>query len=123
MYDAMIKSINASELPEEDVLIKNLRSKLPKVYNGKNAAEFADAFREVLKIGIAMDYKTMMLYLPSRPQLSQNLVAHFQNINKAIATRSGNKDWFHDLFALFIALPGILSLSWDEIEKHVVSLN
>lgn len=123
MYEKMIRSFDASILPDVETLLQNLRQKLPKVYTEKGLQPYCDSFDTVLKIGVKMDYTPMMLYLPARPQSANNLVAQFQQINRAIATRNQNKEWFHDLFALFVALPAHLSLSWGEIEATVLKMN
>ncbi|MFC3885056.1 hypothetical protein ACFOU2_16915 [Bacillus songklensis] len=119
----MVKSIDVSILPDVDIVVHHLRQKLPTVYIEKELIPYCDALNLVLKIGVKLDYTPMMLYLPARPKLTDSLVVQFQNINKVIATRNQNKEWFHDLFALFVALPSYLSLSWNEIEKTVIAMN
>lgn len=123
MYEKMVKSFDASTLPDVGTLLQHLRQKLPRVYTEKELQSYCDALDLVLKIGAKLDYTPMMLYLPARPQLTDSLIVQFQQINKVIATRNQNKEWFHDLFALFIALPAHLSLSWDKIEETVIAMN
>jgi dimeric dUTPase (all-alpha-NTP-PPase superfamily) len=123
MYENMVKSIDASILPGADILVQHLRQKLPKVYTEKGLIPYCDALDLVFKIGVKLEYTPMMLYLPARPRLADSLVVQFQNINKIIATRNQNKEWFHDLFALIVALPTNLSLSWKEIEGTVIARN
>ncbi|WP_409304169.1 hypothetical protein [Peribacillus sp. SCS-155] len=123
MYEKMVKSIDPSALPDIDTLIGQLRQKLPQVYTAGNLHAYCEALNIVLKIGIKQDYTPMMLYLPARPDLKQNLVTQFQLINKTIATRNQNKEWYHDLFALFVAMPHHLELQWSDIEAEVVAMN
>jgi dimeric dUTPase (all-alpha-NTP-PPase superfamily) len=123
MYEKMVRAIDALNLPDNETLVQQLRQKLPKVYTEKDLHAYCDALNLILKIGIDLDYTPMMLYLPARPNLKESLVSQFQHINKAIATRKQNKDWFHDLFALFVAMPNHLNLSWDDIEPLIIDMN
>ncbi|RFU61035.1 hypothetical protein [Peribacillus glennii] len=123
MYEKMIKSLDASILPDAETLISQLRQKLPGVYTEKEVESYSHALDLVLKIGIKLDYTPMMLYLPARPQLAETLVSQFQQLNKVLATRNQNKEWFHDFFGLFVAMPAHMGLSWSEIEEKVLERN
>jgi dimeric dUTPase (all-alpha-NTP-PPase superfamily) len=123
MYENMVKSIDPFVLPNVESLLGQFRTKLPKVYIEKKLTSYCDVLNLVLKIGIKLDYTIMILYLPSRPRLADSLVSQFQNINKVLATRDQNKEWFNDLFALIVALPAYLSLTWDQVEKRIIEIN
>ncbi|PLT33600.1 hypothetical protein [Bacillus sp. V5-8f] len=123
MYEKMIKSLDTAKLHDAETLIKEFRQRLPGVYTDKTVGTYSHALSLVLKIGVKLDYTPMMLYLPARPKLTDSLVSQFQQINKVLATRSQNKEWFHDFFALFVAMPAHLTLSWGEIEEKVMEIH
>jgi dimeric dUTPase (all-alpha-NTP-PPase superfamily) len=120
-FQKMIHSIDAGSLAEPDILLRQLRSKLPRIYTDKNLTAYCEAFRDVLSIGLKLEYAPMMLYLPARPKALESLVVQFQQINIAIATRENRQDWFHELFALFLGMAGILALSWQDIEDCIAA--
>jgi dimeric dUTPase (all-alpha-NTP-PPase superfamily) len=120
-FHNMVRSIDSTTLPSSEILLRDLRSKLPRVYTEKDMDAFADAFIYVLYLGIKLNYAPMMLYLPARPKVSESLVVQFQQLNISIATREKREDWFHELFSLFTGMASLLSLSWNDIEKRIIA--
>lgn len=119
----MVRSIDSAALSEPEILVRQLRGKLPAVFTERSVEAFCDAFLLVLQIGIKLGFTPMILYLPSRPKVSESLVVQFQLINTTIARRESEKDWFHELFSLFQGMASLLSLSWDEIENRIAALS
>ena len=109
-FKTMVKSIDASALPDVESLIRHLRTKLPLMYAAQSSDAFRDAFDYVLQIGVKLDYSPMMLYMPARPMVHENLVLQFKQLNITLARREGHKDWFFDLFALFLGAAQLLAI-------------
>jgi dimeric dUTPase (all-alpha-NTP-PPase superfamily) len=112
----MIGAIEKTEINSE-FYVSKINRNLINLYNNKEIGNYTEILNDMLLLAVYLKYELILKYFGTVPIVSKDETIQFQRIFKCIATRNRNKDWFLNLFPLFLGLASIFRFDMSEIEK------
>lgn len=113
----MIEIIETTEIDPE-LLVSKLNRKLVSLYNKKDIGEYTDILNDMLILAVHLKFDLVLKYLGTVSLVALDEINQFQEIFKCLGTRSSNKDWFLNLFSLFLGMALVLGFDMSEIERN-----
>lgn len=114
----MINTVGIREI-NEDSYVPQLQDKLIKLYNEKDIEWYTEILKDMLSLAIYLKFDVALKYFQTRPIVTSDERKQFQEIFKCLATRKNNKDWFLNLFALFLGLAVVFQFDESVIERNL----
>jgi dimeric dUTPase (all-alpha-NTP-PPase superfamily) len=113
----MIDTIETKGIDAES-FVPELHDKLVKLYNEKDIEWYTEILKDMLSLAVHLKFDLVLKYFGVRPIVTSDERKQFQEIFKYVATRNNNKDWFLDLFALYLGLIVVFQFDARIIERN-----
>lgn len=113
------KMIEMTEITEIDteLLFSKVNNNLINLYKEKNIGGYTETLNDMLELAVHLKFDLVLKYFGAVPIVAVDERNQFQEIFKCIGTRSSNKDWFLNLFSLFLGIALVLGFDMSEIER------
>ncbi|MED3691992.1 hypothetical protein P4534_24925 [Peribacillus butanolivorans] len=114
------KMIDITDKTEVDpeLLVSKVNRNLINLYNKKDIGDYTEILRDMLMLAVQLKFDLVLKYFGAVPIVAADERNQFQEIFKCLGTRSSNKDWYLNLFSLFLGMAFILRFDMSEIEKN-----
>ncbi|AOH53296.1 hypothetical protein ABE28_002950 [Peribacillus muralis] len=114
------KMIEMTEITDLDIelLISRVNSDFIKLYKEKNIESYIETLNDMLQAAVQMEFDFVLKYFGAAPIVAADERIQFQEIFKCIGTRKSNKDWFLQLFSLFLGIASVFRLDSRGIESE-----
>ncbi|MGG0237703.1 hypothetical protein [Bacillus rhizoplanae] len=112
----MIDTIETKGIDAES-FVPELHDKLVKLYNEKDIEWYIEILKDMLSLAVHLKFDLVLKYFGVRPIVTSDERKQFQEIFKCLATRN-NKDWFLNLFALYLGLIVVFQFDAKIIERN-----
>jgi dimeric dUTPase (all-alpha-NTP-PPase superfamily) len=112
----MIETIEPKEIDTEACL-SSLRNKITTLYSNANVERYTDTLEDLLSLAVHLKFDLILKHFGAAPVVATDARTQFQEIFKCLATKNTNKNWFLELFGLFLGLASLLRLDMDAIEQ------
>ncbi|PGZ96903.1 hypothetical protein COE51_16130 [Bacillus pseudomycoides] len=114
----MIDTIETKGIDAES-FVPELHDKLVKLYNEKDIERYTEILKDMLSLAVHLKFDLVLKYFGVRPIVTSDERKQFQEIFKCLATRNHNKDWFLNLFALYLGLIVVFQFDTKIIERNL----
>lgn len=112
----MIDTIESQEMDTES-FISSLHNKIIHFYKEKSVEGYVKVLRDMLSLAVHLKFDLVLKHFGTAPVVAPDATMQFQEMFKCLATRSTHKNWFLDLFALFLGLGTVLQFDASMIEE------
>jgi dimeric dUTPase (all-alpha-NTP-PPase superfamily) len=112
----MIETIELKEI-DTNLLISKVNNSLIDLYNNRSIEKYTEILNDMLVLAVNFKYDLILKYLAWAPTVTANERIQFQEIFKCIGTRNNNKDWFLNLFSLFLGIAHVFGFNMGEVER------
>jgi dimeric dUTPase (all-alpha-NTP-PPase superfamily) len=112
----MIETIELKEI-DTDLLISKMNNSLIDLYNNRSIEKYTEILNDMLVLAMHLKYDLILKYLAWAPTVTANERIQFQEIFKCLGTRNNNKDWFLNLFSLFLGVSHVFNFEISEVER------
>jgi len=112
----MIETIELKEI-DTDLLISKMNKSLIDLYTNKSIEKYTGILNDMLLLAVHLKYDLILKYLAWAPTVTANERIQFQEIFKCLGTRNNNKDWFLNLFSLFLGIAHVFGFNMSEVER------
>lgn len=114
------KMIEVTEITETEteLLVSKVNKNFIKLYKEKNIRSYIETLNDMLELAIHLKFDFALKYFGSVPIVATHERIQFQEIFKCLSTRKSNRDWFLNLFALFLGIAFVFGFDMTEIEKN-----
>ncbi|QNG61686.1 hypothetical protein H4O14_09570 [Bacillus sp. PAMC26568] len=113
------KMIGNTNIPEvdTDLIISNVNRNLINLYNKKDIGDYTGILNDMLVLAVHLKLDLVLKYFGAVPIVAADERIQFQEIFKCLGTRKNNKDWFLNLFSLFLGIAFVFKFDMSEIER------
>jgi dimeric dUTPase (all-alpha-NTP-PPase superfamily) len=112
----MIETIELKEI-DTNLLISKVNKSLIDLYNNRSIEKYTEILNDMLVLAVNFKYDLILKYLAWAPTVTANERIQFQEIFKCIGTRNNNKDWFLNLFSLFLGIAHVFGFNMSEVDR------
>ncbi|GEB31452.1 hypothetical protein [Brevibacillus parabrevis] len=112
----MLEALEPREIDGEQ-LIANLRNQLVDLFNDKSVDKYAVVLRDMLHIAVFEKHELILKHFAAAPVVARDETMQLQEMFTCLALRSRNRNWFLDLFALFLGLAVVLRFPSADVEN------
>lgn len=112
----MIEMIKVTEV-ETELLVSKIHRNLINLYNKKDIEDYTEILNDMLVLAVHLKLDLVLKYFGAVPIVTADKRVQFQEIFKCLGTRNHNRDWFLNLFSLFLGIAFVFNFDIGEIEK------
>ncbi|MEN1937534.1 hypothetical protein AAIE21_18570 [Paenibacillus sp. 102] len=113
----MIEMIKVTEVDTE-LLVSKIHRNLISLYNKKDIRDYTEILNDMLVLAVHLKFDLVLKYFGAVPIVAADERIQFQEIFKCLGTRNNNKDWFLNLFSLFLGIAIVFKFDTSEIERN-----
>ncbi|WP_110928478.1 hypothetical protein [Bacillus massiliglaciei] len=116
-FNKMFELTEKTEIDTESLITK-VNTDFLTLYQQKNINSYTETLKDLLELAVHLEYDFVLKYFGAAPIAFPDERYQFQEIFKCMGTRKGNKDWFLNLFSLFLGTAAVFNFDMSEVEKN-----
>ncbi|MBM7583965.1 dimeric dUTPase (all-alpha-NTP-PPase superfamily) [Bacillus pakistanensis] len=119
------KMIEVTEITEFDteLLVSKVNISIINLYKEKDIRVYIETLKDLLELAVHLKFDIVLKYFGAVPVVAKDERIQFQEIFKCLGTRKSNKDWFLNLFSLFLGVALVFGFDRSEIERNFYEKN
>lgn len=102
---------------DTELLVLKVNNNILNLYKDKNIKIYTETLKDMLELAIHLKFDLVLKYFGATPIVAADERIQFQEIFKCLGTRKSNKDWFLNLFSLFLGVAIVFKFDMGEIER------